>query len=115
MANRTEGKKFGLLMNQSDIVPLAVLEGKEEKVLEVENIVGNQGTVVCLAYGGHDMAAKAYAKLRELSDVELVVFRQLVQLVTVDPALLHAELVHDGTHQCLGPLTIGLPVSQSVV
>ena len=98
MANRTEGKKFGLLMNQSSIVPLAVLESKEEKVLEVENIVGNQGTVVCLAYGGHGMTAKAYAKLGELSDVELVVVRQLVQLVAVDPALLHAVLIHDGPH-----------------
>ena len=47
--------------------------------------------------------------------MELVVVGQLVQLVAVDPALLNAKLVHDGPHQRLGPLTIGLPVPQSVV
>ena len=115
MTYRAESKELGLLRNKCDIVPLAVLESEEEKVLEAENIVGYQGTVVCLANGGHDMAAKAYAKLGELRSVELVVVGQLVQLVAVDPALLNAKLVHDGPHQRLRPLTIGLPVPQSVV
>ena len=58
-----ESKELGLLRNQRDIVPLAVLESEEEKVLEAVNIIGYQGTVVCLANGGNNMATKAYAKL----------------------------------------------------
>ena len=60
-------------MYQSYIVPLTVLKGENEEVLEAEDVVGNQGTVVCLANGGHDMAAKLDTKLGELCNGELVI------------------------------------------
>ena len=64
------------------------LNGEEEKILEAEDVVGKEGTVICLTNAGNHIAAEIYAKMGVLRLNKLVVVGQFIEPVTVDSALL---------------------------
>ena len=88
-------------MDKSNIVPVAVLYGKKEEILETKDVVGLEDTVNTENNGGPEVDAE----VGDLSHLKLVIVGQLVQSVAVHTTLFHAQLVHDGAHQGLGPLT----------
>ena len=113
----TKNKKFCLFRYQGNIVPLTVLECEDEQVLKAEDVIGNQGTVIRLAYTGDGGAGgtKIHTELGQLGDTELVVVGQLVELVTVHATLLNAKPIQDGAHEGFGPLPEGESVAKPVI
>ena len=114
-ARGSEGQQLGFLRDQSHVVLLAVVNGEEEKVLEAEDVVGEENTIVCLANAGDNITPEIDSKLGMLGFNKLVVVGQFVEPITVDSPLLDAKLVGDGAHDDLGPLAEGEPAGQPVV
>ena len=98
LARGGKHEKLSLLWDEGDIVALAILQCEMEEVLEAKNVIGLEGTVICLANTGHNAGVQVDPEVGVLGNVELVVVGQLVQPVTVHPALLDAKLVQDGAH-----------------
>lgn len=115
LARGGKGKKFSFFWDKCDIVPLAVFHGKKEEILEVEDVVGLEHTVIRLTYTRNDGGSEVDAEVGELGNIKLVIVGQLIQPVAVHPALLHTQLVHDGAHKGLGPLAKSSPISKPVV
>ena len=68
-------------------------------------IIGHKSGIVGLAYSGNSDARDGGAKPTLLGNCELLIVVELVELATVGSALLDSELVLDGPHGVILPLT----------
>ena len=75
--------------------------------LELVEVIGHQGCVICLAHARHHDARDVGAKPTLLGRDKLLIVVNLVKLTAVRTALLQAKLVADGTHGGVLPLAEG--------
>ena len=84
-------------------------------MLELEDVIGQEPSVICLAHTSHIYASNDCPKATLLGSSELLVVVDLVVVAAGGPALLHALLVMDRAHGVVFPLAEGGTVGETEV
>ena len=71
----------------------AVVHGELKKILQKEEVIGQEDNIVGLANGGNIVRIKIYSKLRVLGNGELVSIVDGVQVSRGDASLLKPKLI----------------------
>ena len=87
------------------MVLLAIRDGEIKETLELMEIIRQERGVICLAYSSHRDTKDACSKATVLGSRELLVVVNFVIFTAIWPPLLNAQLVLDGAHGQVFPLT----------
>ena len=86
------------------MVLLAVIQGQLKEILEEEEVIGQEGNIICLAKGGDFVTININTKLSILSSRELVTIVNSVKISRGDPTLLKSKFIINWTKDFIVPL-----------
>ena len=110
-----EDKELCLARRELYLVFLAVVERKIQKMLQLEDVIGQECSVIRLAHTSNSYARDGCPKATLLGSGELLVVVDLVVVTAPGPALLHAQLIMYRPHGAVFPLAEGGTVGKTEI